>query len=309
MAPFRLAVILLALGAANGCVAVSQFAERFRSSCDGASVNAIGALVRGSPLVVDYLNTAVRADGDSLEMALRRNAIPISYSNNAVEVSVSCQPINDSMTAMTLFVKNEWRVSGVMAGGGMPVTLAAVNITGGPPVVGDPSLIPSIVANRSVQDRWHASASYPRPATEPPVLSIRQPVVDLRRPAATTPPVELAVVRPRPEPRAPVPPVQPTATQSPVNPPSTTVHKIIVEPSEGRAEVDPVCAVIRPPNLREAVKAALLCAGSDWTLIPPTETEPTDYTLPHAIRLSGGPNDWVVVLSDTYGLRFERTAK
>lgn len=280
---------------------------------------AMVTMVRSSPLITSHLDRPVVSENSAMRRALRANGLAIEWGEHSTEVKLSCTRLrlNDdkrSDTILTMEVQGEWRLSSVVHGGKdveAQFSMSATNLAGG---------------DRLPFNSVFAVAEHGNRNRSTPVADVYQP------PPPATPFVPPQPVAPngRAQPSEPTPKresvpdaiedrdeggkgsvVQEKPAPAPRDTPPESVpgvHRIVVERGGGvgDAPVDPLCATLRPPSLREAVQVALLCAQSAWRLVPPSHSEPKDYSLPHTITLSGGPNEWVIVLSRSYGLRFEQ---
>ena len=285
------AVAAVTAWCATSCASVGDLYDRMAGKCgERAGFATVNALVQRSPLPATHIDRPVRTSDRALERALRFNGIPIEQGRASLRVTLDCSTMGkrrkNRRVLVTLSAPGAWRVSTTVMPGRPHGMITAVNLDGGRPVFADPGTMVALVGNRGARRR-----PIPAGGAAPPDMAGRDG-------DGETGAVGASDHGDAPDAEPASGPVEVAEDQTPA--------EIVERTTAAEAAPDPVCAVLRPPSLREAVKMSLLCAGSSWKLLDPARTEPQDYKLPHPVPLEGGPNEWVVALAEAYGLRFSR---
>ena len=293
--------------------------------------DALVRLVRESPLLAAPTRTTVNSDNPALRRALRFNGLPVAWDGGSTNVRLSCSKVRlaegrQADTVFTLEAPDEWMITSVApsAENAPQPPVVAVNLAGDTPLPRATRNLVAVVGNNTPAPVYPSQFAPLTPDALPDQPTAPDPVAEGAEPGlpeddvlvqkesdADAPPVsapELADVQPETVGSAAPPAAPPVVVAgSPESTPSAPAEAPPASPAEAtdQPDVPAYCAVLRPPNLREAVMVALRCAGAPWVLVPPSRTEPRDYRLPHAIRLEGGPDEWMALLTKKYGLRFD----
>ena len=316
----RITVAAAVLPLITSCAAVGSFGDWItsktgRDCIDDAPRNAVESLVRASPLLLSP-EIPVKTRHDVLKNSLRVNGIRIGNGDQSRDVTLACHSRKRGGSTLTLSMEGQWAVTTAILENGMGGAVSAVNFQGKAP---------------ETAPFWQSVAAVgntgpPPPATgEPLHISLEsdpppRPLVVTSHPAGLlerierleqaeqAQQVELAeseeVVRQTELEESTETIGTPESVESPAAPTPPQVADVDMGALNARNDFNPVCAVLRPPSLRQAIEASLLCADARWELLPPTGTEPQDFELPLTITLAGPPARWVRDLSMQYGLRF-----